>query len=824
VQEPDNVERFICIHGHFYQPPRENPWLEVIESQDSAHPYHDWNERITAECYAPNAVARILGSQDRIAQIVNNYARISFNFGPTLLSWLAEKSPDVYRSILEADHESRGHFGGHGSALAQVYNHMIMPLANRRDKYTQAFWGLRDFRHRFGRKPEGMWLAETAVDMETLDVLAELGIRFTILAPNQAAAVRKIKTRNWQDVSGSRVDPSTAYEVHVPSKRRIAVFFYDGPISRAVAFEGLLTRGEHLAQRLTAGFAEGRDWPQLMHIATDGESYGHHHRYGEMALAYALQHIRTQQIARLTNYGQYLAMHPPRSEARIHECSSWSCVHGVERWRSDCGCNAGRAGWNQAWRGPLREAFDWLRDTLAPRFEQQAGELLTDPWAARNDYIDVVLDRRPENVDRFLREHAPRTLDEAEQCTALKLLELQRHAMLMYTSCGWFFDELSGLETVQVMEYAARAVQLGEELFQTPLEPQLLELLAKAKSNLPEHGDGRRIYQKLVRPKRVELDRLAAHYAISHLWEPAAAPARIFCYAVEQQDAQNWDVGRARLVAGRARFTSTVTRESQTLVYGATHFGDHNVSGGIAPAGAPEAYQDLVRELSGHFLAGDFSAVVRSLERVFGGRTCSLRSLFHDEQRQVIQQLVRAGLEESHRAYQQLYERYVPMMRLLLTLGIPLPRPFQAAAECYLNPDLRWPLAPAGADVDLDRVHWAVREAERCHLTLDKAALGHQLSGMIHRLADALAERPTDSSRLEALADAVQDASTLPFELNLWRPQNVYYQVLQRVSRDYLHGKKRGDPRAARWLEQLVRLGDTLGFQVSDLQQQIAER
>ncbi|MCL6482072.1 MAG: DUF3536 domain-containing protein, partial [Firmicutes bacterium] len=375
------MERYICIHGHFYQPPRENPWLEAIEQQDSAYPYHDWNERITAECYAPNAASRILDSEGRIVRIVNNYARISFNFGPTLLAWMEQHAQETYRAVLEADRESRERFGGHGSALAQAYNHLIMPLANSRDKRTQIRWGIHDFVHRFGRRPEGMWLPETAVDLETLELMAEQGIRFTILEPGQARRVRPIGGRTWRDVAGGRIDPTTAYRLRLKSGHSICLFFYDGPIARAVAFEGLLARGENFANRLVSAFNDSRSWAQLVHIATDGETYGHHHLYGDMALAYALQYLEEHRLARLTNYGQYLELHPPTQEVEIFENTSWSCAHGVERWRSDCGCNTGgHPGWNQAWRAPLREALDWLRDTLAPRYEKHAGALLRDPW------------------------------------------------------------------------------------------------------------------------------------------------------------------------------------------------------------------------------------------------------------------------------------------------------------------------------------------------------------------------------------------------------------------------------------------------------------
>jgi alpha-amylase/alpha-mannosidase (GH57 family) len=333
------MQRYVCIHGHFYQPPRENPWIEAIEQQDSAYPYHDWNDRITVESYGPNAEARILDAHDRIVHIVNNYAKISFNFGPTLLAWMREHARATYDAVIDADRESIAHYG-HGSAIAQAYNHLIMPLANPRDRNTQVVWGERDFQYRFGRKPEGMWLPETAVDIATLEVLAEHGIRFTILAPHQAASVRRIGDRDWSDVRGARIDTRRAYLQRLPSGREITLFFYDGPASRAVAFEHLLRNGEHFAQRVLGILGNDGD-PQLAHIATDGETYGHHHRHGEMALAYALHHIEQRQLATCTNYASFLAAQPPRHEVMIEEMTSWSCAHGVERWRSDCGCHTG---------------------------------------------------------------------------------------------------------------------------------------------------------------------------------------------------------------------------------------------------------------------------------------------------------------------------------------------------------------------------------------------------------------------------------------------------------------------------------------------------
>src|SRR5215469_8215834 len=694
------MTRYICIHGHFYQPPRENPWLEAVEQQDSAYPYHDWNERVTAECYAPNSASRILDHENRIVDIVNNYSRMSFNFGPTLLSWLETFAPRVYQSILNADRESSEQFGGHGSALSQAYNHVIMPLANSRDKLTQVIWGIADFEHRFGRKPEAMWLPEMAVDLETLEILAQRGIKFTVLAPRQAKRVRKIGGRNWRDVAREQIDPTMVYRLRLPSRRIINLFFYDGPISRSVAFERLLDNGEQFAQRLVGAFNEDRSWPQLVHIATDGETYGHHHLRGEMALTYALEYIRSKQLAELTNYGEYLERHPPTHEVEIFENSSWSCVHGIERWRADCGCNAGHAGWNQAWRAPLRNAMDWLRDTLTPLFEAKAREYLKDPWMARDDYISVVLDRRG-NRDAFISRQATRALSDVERVTTFKLMELQRHLMLMYTSCGWFFDELSGLETVQVMQYACRAVQLSQEVLGDQVEDGFLDALAQAKSNIPEHQDGAGIYRKFARAAAVDLGKLAAHYAIMSLFKSYVEPARIYCYSVDRMDHHVLEAGRMKLAVGRARFTSEITCEFQEIAFAALHFGDHNLHCGTRLFRDEETYQKLVQEMTSAFSAAQIPEVLRIMDKELES-TYSLKSMFRDDQRAVLSQILNAPLEAAETAYRQIYEDHVPLANFLRDLGVPLPKAIAAAAEFALNGNLRREFA--NEEMDLEHV------------------------------------------------------------------------------------------------------------------------
>jgi alpha-amylase/alpha-mannosidase (GH57 family) len=495
------MTRFATIHGHFYQPPRENPWTGEVEREASAAPYHDWNERITAECYAANAAPKVRDGTGKIRVLPSSYTRISYDFGPTLLAWLEEREPRVYEAVIEADAVGRERFGGHGPAMAQGYNHVILPLASPRDKRTQIYWGIRDFEHRFGRSPEGMWLPETAVDLETLDLLAEYGISFTILSPSQAMRVKVSGAEEWTDVTGGRIDSSRPWRARLSSGRSIALFFYDGPLSHGVAFGGLLHNGQRLAEEIARTLPEGRSG--LAHLAADGETFGHHHRFGDLALAAALDFLETRQLARLTVYGELLALQPPQGEVEILENTSWSCPHGVRRWAEDCGCSTGaKPAWNQAWRRPLREALVWLREELAMRFQASGSELLRDPWAARDESIGLVLDPSAAAVEAFLLRHGRRSLSVPERLAARRLLECQRWSMTMFTSCGWFFDDIGGLEPRQVLRYAARAIQLDEEVHGDSLEPGLLARLGEAKSNDAGLSDGAMIYRESVDNRR----------------------------------------------------------------------------------------------------------------------------------------------------------------------------------------------------------------------------------------------------------------------------------------------------------------------------------
>src|SRR5262245_5854735 len=674
------MSRYLCIHGHFYQPPRENPWLEEVELQDSSYPYHDWNERITAECYAPNTAAQILDHNGAIREIISNYNRISFDFGPTLLTWLERRVPEVYAAIIEADLESQKRFSGHGSALAQAYNHLIMPLANKRDKETQIIWGIADFEHRFGRPPEGMWLPETAVDLETLDILAHHGIRFTILAPRQARRVRRLGERHWHDVDNSRIDPKRAYLCRLGAGRKINLFFYDGPISHDIAFGGQLNNGEGLAHRCVSGFTENHSEHEFVHIATDGETYGHHHRHGEMALAYALHYLEERHLARLTIYAEFLEQNPPQYEVEIIENTSWSCVHGIERWRAHCGCNSGRDGWTQHWRAPLREALDRLRDKLAKIYQKKIRRYLRDPWAARNDYICVILNRSEANIESFLNRHALRKLKQSDKVSVLRLLEMQRQAMLMFTSCGWFFDEISGLETTQVMKYAARAIQLAECSSAVDLEQDFLKILRKAGSNFSEHENGAEVYLKFVKPSKVDLLRVGVHYAVSSLFEDYPETSAIYSYTAQRLVFDRREAGWHKLAVGKATLRSEFTWDELTFSFVVLHQDHHTLVCGVGEIMGDAAFAAMHEEIIEAFSRNDIPGVINLINRNFEVHNYSLWDLFRDKQRKISSYIFDSTPQDIEASFHQ---------KAMRDLILPLPKARTAPVDHTLKAKVR---------------------------------------------------------------------------------------------------------------------------------------
>lgn len=797
------MEKYICIHGHFYQPPRENAWLEVIEVQDSAHPYHDWNERIAAECYAPNAASRIL-ENGTIKDIMNNYSRISFNFGATLLSWMESCDREAYEAILEADRQSIVHFSGHGSAMAQVYNHIIMPLANRNDKITQIVWGIRDFEYRFKRKPEGMWLAESAVDTESLELLAENNIKFTVLAPRQAKAFRKTGEEHWHELHDSSIDTRRPYMCPLPSGKSIILFFYNGDVAQGVAFNGLLNDGQKFAEALLNSFDDQSNEPQLVHIATDGETYGHHHKHGDMALAFCLNYVDQYKQAQITNYAEYIAKVGTAYEIQIHENSSWSCVHGIERWRNDCGCNSGgREGWDQKWRKPLRESLDWLRDQLNEVYQREASQMLRDPWDARNDYIKVILRRDDDTVRKFLKDHCSR---DVEQNKVLNLMEMQRNALLMYTSCGWFFDEISGIETTQILQYACRVIQLINHTAGKDIEEEFIKRLEAAPSNVAVLENGGNIYVKYVLPAKTNLFRVGMHYAVASLFEEDPEHAPLFNYSAVNEYFLRKEAGEQKLALGTTKIKSNVTRSEKRFTFAVMHMGKHNIVGNIALDMEPEKFAGMQMRILTAFEEGRLGDVFGLMQTYFGPVNYTLWQLFKDEKRKVLDMITQQSMRELEESLRRVYNHDYPLVNALANNDIPTPKAYTTTFEYILNADLL-------NCFKAERIN--IKEMERIMDELVKWELKIEDPGKVSRMAGESifkelkrirAER-SNTKRIEKLNRVFPLLRQFELEPILYKSQNLYFEISREEDVETLSTKKD-------WIKQFKLLGENLGVKV----------
>lgn len=808
------MDRYICIHGHFYQPPRENPWLEEIELEEEARPFHDWNERITEECYAPNAASRILDSDRRIIDVINNYSRISFNFGPTLLSWIEDHAPDVYRSVIEADEKSRRRFSGHGSAIAQAYNHIIMPLANSRDKRTQVRWGVRDFEYHFDREPEGMWLPETAVDTETLDIMAEYGIKFTILSPRQAKKIRKIGKEDWSDVSGAGIETRRPYLCRLPSGRTITIFFYNGPISEDVGFGGSLGDGRKFARRLRGEFSEEGKNSQLVHFATDGETYGHHREYGDMALASCLHEIESGDYADMTVYGEYLEKHPPEYEVEIFENTSWSCEHGIERWRSDCGCSTGKhPDWTQKWRGPLREAMNWLRDSLIPVYEKGASKYLKNPWKARENYIHVVLDRSEKNVEDFLSRHSKHDLSDEEKIEVLKLLEMRRNAMLMFTSCGWFFDAIAGEEGRQVLRYAARAMQLASEVSGVELKSEFLEFLEKAPCNSPEYDNVAEAYQEMVEPGIVDFYDLTAHYAIASLFEQYSGEEEVYSFTVSRKSHDVEEVGDQRLNIGKVRVKSDITWEERNMAFTVLHLGEHNLIGGVMDLSNERTFSEVQSDLRESFLSGNASEAFHIIDERFGEKNYSLWNLFADEQRSVLKKILEERVREVEDLLKDEYEDIHPTLRAIKEMNVSPPWLLTSVAELVTNADLRELLREE--ELDLERLRELVEDIQIENFEIDEDRLSFDATMRINSMMEELEESPMGVSKIEELESFIEILSYAGLDLDLWKAQNFYFSIGDEHYDRMVERANSGDEEAEEWVKDFETLGEHLNVKFS---------
>jgi len=817
---------YVVIHGHFYQPPRENPWIEQIEVETSAYPYHDWNNRINTECYTPNGCARVYDGQHRILDIINNYEFISFNFGPTLLSWLEDKAPHAYQRILDADRRSLAHLG-HGNALAQAYNHTILPLATPRDRETQIIWGLKDFTHRFQRPAEALWLPETAVNLPTLAALVQHGLKFVILSPFQAARVRPLAGGPWERVQAHTLDTTQAYRCYLPegggkpAKRQyIEVFFYNGAVAADISFGDLLQDSNRLAARLAAGFSPSQARPQILTVATDGENYGHHKKFGELALAHTLTQALPQKGLQLCNYAAFLGMAPPQMEVELYlgpggDGSSWSCAHGMERWRSDCGCSTGgQPTWNQRWRAPLREAFDFLNERLAVIFESQAQKYLRDPWEARNSYIQVILDRTPETLARFFVREGKAGLSRSDWVPALKLLEMQRHALLMYTSCGWFFADLAGLETLQVLKYAARALQLGQNFTSENLETPFLQHLEPAVSNLPAAGSGRDLYLQRIKPAVVDFPKVVNQWAITWLKErERQCPTNIYHFQVETLEVEDKAQGSLVLGAGRLRLTSGATLKSQLLNFFTVFMGSYLYRTQIMQSTAPQDFHLLKHELF-QVLESTPEDLIASMARRLGERYYSFHDMFLEEKHDLFQDLLRHNMEEALAVIAHNFEEAGPLLKAMAAEGLPLPRLFQAAGEITLNHVLVQLLdrleTDPGSTAIADELLDLVQEGSLLGLKLESVRGGQILGRILDRhLQDLAADFTTaNASRLKQFVVLM---GQIPITLELTEAQNRFFALLEERF-PKLAGRAAADTRARSLSRLLIDLAEALYF------------
>ncbi len=793
------MHKFVCIHGHFYQPPRENPWLNAVEVQKSAYPFHDWNERITAECYSRNGASRILDKQGRIVDIINNYSRISFNFGPTLLEWIEKNATETYQAILQADKKSRERFSGHGSALAQCYNHMIMPLANARDQETQVIWGIKDFESRFKRMPEGMWLPETAVDLPTLEILAAHDIKFTILSPYQAKRVRRIGESQWQEVTGGKVDPRNAYLCQLPSGKKIHLFFYDGPVSQSIAFERLLNDGKTFANKLLGCFSND-DRPQLTHIATDGETYGHHHRFGEMALSFCLNDIETHRQADLTIYGEFLEKVPVVYEAEILENTAWSSTPRLERWMSEGGGHTGMyPHWHQKWRAPLRSAFNWVQSELIPLYETEMQSFVKDPWAVRNAFIEVILDRSHRNVDQFINRHTKNELSHAQKVTFLKLLEMQYHCMLMYTSCGWFFDEVSGIETLQDILYAARALQLATDINKKEYETELLKLLEKAPSNKPEIGNAAVAYEKFVKPSLVDLTRVGAHYAVSSLFSNYAKETKIYSFQAKSEFHNRFEAGKYKLVMGSAVLRSLITWEENSISYSVLHLGDHQIFGGISQQSEKELFLKFKEEMVSAFTRSDIAEVIYLMDKHFGMHNYSFWHLFRDDQQKIVDQVLGHSMEFVESLFGQIYDNNYPIMRAMNELNITLPKPIKIASDFIASKKLVRLLE--SESVDAKELNDILESLRNLPVELDEVTLNFKATERITSLIKKLTREPKNLLLMNMATSLLKAIKIIPLNPDLWNAQNMVF-LLHKKYYAFMNDKSlSGEKQAELWCQ-----------------------
>lgn len=761
-----------------------NPWLDEIEEQLSAAPFHDWNQRINSECYAPNSRARLLNGAGRIKALINNFEFISFNIGPTLMSWIESNDPETYKRIIEADKKSAERFGGHHCAIAQPYNHMIMPLATERDKHTQIRWGLADFKHRFGRDAQGMWLPETAVDEATLRALIDNGIKFTILSQSQAKSVKE--RDQWVDLSqsGSTIDPSRAYEFRFDDSASIALFFYDGPISRAIAFEGLLRDGARLAQRALEGFNSARGWPEILPIATDGETFGHHQKFGEMALAAMIDRFeRTKEIS-ITNFSEYLALETPQVQARIFDNSAWSCAHGVERWRSDCGCAIDpSSSRNQKWRAPLREALDYLKSSIDQTFDEVGRSIFTDPWRARDKYIELILDRS--RVDEFLEKHIPGAARSNRKIRqdALSALEMEKESMLMFASCGWFFDDISGIETIQILSHAARAIEiLGEFTETSKIERACASILERAQSNYKEFRTGAHIWRERALARRLPMIEVGVNFAVAKsIGKELEDYRRAFDIHADSELTET--DGDNSISMYLLEIESKLTSKRDTFSVALISMGSRDMTVLAKKVGARSDFEKERGAIQTAWRSDSLISALRLVDSIYsaanGALTYRLEDLSPNARRAAQSKLIEPHIEKIKIIYNDLFSKNRKLIASLIESSGSLPIELKVAARYVMEEELNRALGDTeNHSIATDKLRALISDIERWKLKPDLSALSKKMD---EALAKLLRDILTDTAKRRA-EDDIEDfiaifnfAESFAIQIDRWRLQNIYF-------------------------------------------------
>jgi len=810
--------KYLIVHGHFYQPPRENPWLDIIETQESAAPDHDWNERIYDQCYRPNAYSRLLDAKGMIVGIHNNYQNLSYNIGPTLFTWMERYHPDTVRKIIASDKESVARFGGHGNAVAQVFNHIIMPLSSRRDQLTQIRWAKHFFKKRFGRDPEGMWLGEAAINMETVLCLIEENISYVILSPNQAESYRHLNGGDWTHKNQSPVDTRRPYRIFPQTRDgarlegHLDVFFFDEGLSKAVSFDNLLQDSRILGNSINDRYDRNNGANQLVTIATDGETFGHHKPYGDMCLAYFFTHIAPEMGITPVNFGRYLSINPPEYEVTLGDAfgegTSWSCAHGVGRWSRDCGCQTGgKPGWNQAWRAPLRQALRKLQSNIDSYFETRLSPIFPDPWALRDKYINVMWEPSLAKTSEFLHSQSGGRVSFNDELAAevRRLLEAQKFMLFSFTSCGWFFSEISGLEPMQNLAYACRALQLGlpEERKQSVLDT-FLDDLSKAPSNIGEFGNGRRLFEMKVLPF-YHHERLLAFTAAAQqiLAVKRHSSYEKTVYNLELKSVISYRVERMHYDTVAVQMESGVTGENSSWSVLIAHSHDAELRGWVVPAksvppgsGKPEAW-------TSHPDAKLFT----------------LSDMFHSSRGDLSEFFLNLMAKDTDSRFMGWMEQNEHNLNVLTRLNYPVPAYCSTPVGYVLQN--RW-----DAQIHkLEHLHWGSEESAAAELDeidklsglytvpVDKKRCAGVLQTVVMKTLETLQQRPAAKvcDRLRALMDIV-DKFSIPVSKS--RLEDFFYPVHEGVMND-LYGKYRSggcNDEERELLGQMLKLAGRMNF------------